>query len=210
MQNAVTQARAQVSFSLRNQGWHVSSPSFNLALSEGRTLSERAHCLDAGERALRPERAAKKESSTAQLKEALAAMSSIDRVEESKGVATMDHQHQHKDGAAGFAPELPEGYRLQVADIDAATEKRIRRKLDRVLILLVSLMYLVAFLDRGNIGNAQTAGMGKALGLSDAQYQVSLLGLEFSCAWSRRNKSERELTKRQNGAVALDNFLHSV
>lgn len=30
---------------------------------------------------------------------------------------------------------------------------------------------LVAFLDRSNIGNAQTAGMGKDLGFDDAEYQ---------------------------------------
>lgn len=31
----------------------------------------------------------------------------------------------------------------------------------------------MAFLDRANIGNAKTAGMNDALGLSDADYQVS-------------------------------------
>lgn len=30
---------------------------------------------------------------------------------------------------------------------------------------------LLAFLDRSNIGNAQTAGMGKSLGFSDSEYQ---------------------------------------
>lgn len=30
-----------------------------------------------------------------------------------------------------------------------------------------------AFIDRSNIGNAQTAGMGEDLGYDDAQYQVS-------------------------------------
>jgi hypothetical protein len=89
-------------------------------------------------------------------------------------IASMDHQHieRHEDGAAGFLPERPQDYRLQAADIDAATEKRIRYKMDRVLIVLVFMMYLVSFLDRSNIGNAQTAGMSKDLGFSDDQYQV--------------------------------------
>ncbi|KAF3761434.1 MFS general substrate transporter [Cryphonectria parasitica EP155] len=52
-----------------------------------------------------------------------------------------------------------------------ATERRLVRKLDRRLVVLAFLCYLAAFLDRSNIGNAQTAGMGKDLGLSDAQYQ---------------------------------------
>ncbi|KAI0021826.1 major facilitator superfamily transporter [Xylariomycetidae sp. FL0641] len=55
--------------------------------------------------------------------------------------------------------------------IDSVLERRVRRKIDRVLIPLVMGLYLVAFLDRSNIGNAQTAGMGKDLGFDDAQYQ---------------------------------------
>ncbi|KAI2633242.1 putative MFS transporter [Hypomontagnella submonticulosa] len=55
--------------------------------------------------------------------------------------------------------------------IDPAIEKRVRRKIDRVLIPLVMGLYLVAFLDRSNIGNAETAGMSKDLGFDDAHYQ---------------------------------------
>ncbi|OAA62634.1 major facilitator superfamily transporter [Niveomyces insectorum RCEF 264] len=45
------------------------------------------------------------------------------------------------------------------------------RKMDSVLVTLVFLSYLLGFLDRSNIGNAQTAGMGKDLGFDDSQYQ---------------------------------------
>ncbi|CAJ2504697.1 Uu.00g120910.m01.CDS01 [Anthostomella pinea] len=55
--------------------------------------------------------------------------------------------------------------------IDPLIEKQVRNKIDRVLIPLVMGLYLVAFLDRSNIGNAQTAGMGKDLGFDDEQYQ---------------------------------------
>ncbi|KAI3330208.1 major facilitator superfamily domain-containing protein [Ustulina deusta] len=55
--------------------------------------------------------------------------------------------------------------------IDLAVERRVVRKIDLHLIPLVTSLYLVAFLDRSNIGNAQLAGMGKDLGLSDDQYQ---------------------------------------
>ncbi|KFY68683.1 hypothetical protein V496_00896 [Pseudogymnoascus sp. VKM F-4515 (FW-2607)] len=37
--------------------------------------------------------------------------------------------------------------------------------------LMVELPYLLAFLDRSNIGNAQTTGMGKSLGFSDSEYR---------------------------------------
>ncbi|KAL1892502.1 hypothetical protein Sste5346_007012 [Sporothrix stenoceras] len=67
------------------------------------------------------------------------------------------------------APAVPDGYRF--VDIDPATEKRLLRKIDSVLVTLVFVCYLLGFLDRSNIGNAQTAGMGKDLGFDDAQYQ---------------------------------------
>lgn len=58
-------------------------------------------------------------------------------------------------------------------EIDAASEKRLVSKLDRRLVLLAFLCYMAAFLDRSNIGNAETAGMSKDLGFDNAQYQVS-------------------------------------
>ncbi|KAK0641096.1 major facilitator superfamily transporter [Cercophora newfieldiana] len=58
-----------------------------------------------------------------------------------------------------------------VYEIDAAVEKSLRRKLDRRLMSLLFTAYLLAFLDRSNIGNAQTAGMGESLGFDDEKYQ---------------------------------------
>ncbi|OTA56286.1 MFS general substrate transporter [Hypoxylon sp. EC38] len=55
--------------------------------------------------------------------------------------------------------------------IDPAVEKRVRNKIDRVLVPLVMGLYLVAFLDRSNIGNAETAGMSRDLGFDDPHYQ---------------------------------------
>lgn len=56
-------------------------------------------------------------------------------------------------------------------EFDAASEKRLVRKLDQRLVLVAFLCYLTAMLDRSNIGNAETAGMSEDLGMSDAQYQ---------------------------------------
>ncbi|KAI2636770.1 major facilitator superfamily domain-containing protein [Xylaria nigripes] len=55
--------------------------------------------------------------------------------------------------------------------IDPAMERRVVRKIDLHLIPLVMSLYLVAFLDRSNIGNAQVAGLSKDLHLSEGQYQ---------------------------------------
>ncbi|KAJ0123781.1 hypothetical protein J7T55_012250 [Diaporthe amygdali] len=50
-------------------------------------------------------------------------------------------------------------------------EERIAiRKLDWCLILLLGCLYLVSYIDRGNIGNAYTAGMGEEWGITSSQY----------------------------------------
>ncbi|KAJ3547216.1 hypothetical protein NM208_g1619 [Fusarium decemcellulare] len=46
----------------------------------------------------------------------------------------------------------------------------IRRKFDRHLLPLVCVLYVLSYLDRGNIGNAKTAGAQDDLGLSDSQW----------------------------------------
>jgi len=54
--------------------------------------------------------------------------------------------------------------------IDPELERQVRRKLDRNILPLVFALYLLAFLDRSNIGNARIAGMDKALGLTSDKY----------------------------------------
>ncbi|KAL2679132.1 hypothetical protein Neosp_009893 [[Neocosmospora] mangrovei] len=46
----------------------------------------------------------------------------------------------------------------------------IRRKFDRHVMPLVCVLYVLSYLDRGNIGNAKTAGAQDDLGLSDSQW----------------------------------------
>lgn len=83
----------------------------------------------------------------------------------------MKRDIQHNE--AGEKGDL-ESRRGLAGEIDEATEKRVRRKLDRVVLSLTFLAYLCAFLDRSNVGNAETAGMGEDLGFDDPHYQVSL------------------------------------
>ncbi|SCO39782.1 probable permease of the major facilitator superfamily [Fusarium fujikuroi] len=49
-------------------------------------------------------------------------------------------------------------------------EQKALRKLDWCLIPLVGSLYLVSYIDRGNIGNAYTAGMGKQWGITSNDY----------------------------------------
>ena len=48
--------------------------------------------------------------------------------------------------------------------------KQVLRKMDLHLIPMLSLLYLLAFLDRGNIGNARIEGLDKDLKLTGGQY----------------------------------------
>lgn len=54
--------------------------------------------------------------------------------------------------------------------IDAALERKVRRKLDTQVVPLVAALYLFAFLDRSNIGNARIAGFERDLKLTGDQY----------------------------------------
>ncbi|EED22082.1 MFS transporter, putative [Talaromyces stipitatus ATCC 10500] len=54
--------------------------------------------------------------------------------------------------------------------IDPVIEKRVVRKLDRRLPVLTGFMFLLSYLDRSNIGNAQIAGMKKDLHLDGGKY----------------------------------------
>lgn len=72
-----------------------------------------------------------------------------------------------EDASRAENPALVE----QAQWVDPNLEKRIVRKLDWNLLSLVSVLYLLAFLDRSNIGNAKVAGMQEDLSLSDGDYQ---------------------------------------
>ncbi|KAI9744824.1 MAG: hypothetical protein M1818_001749 [Claussenomyces sp. TS43310] len=53
---------------------------------------------------------------------------------------------------------------------DAVAESRVRRELDRHMMPLFFVLYMLAFLDRSNISNAEIAGMPEALQLIGDQY----------------------------------------
>ncbi|KAK5124459.1 hypothetical protein LTR85_001676 [Meristemomyces frigidus] len=67
--------------------------------------------------------------------------------------------------------------------MDPALEKRVLRKLDWNLVPLVSVLYLLAFLDRSNIGNAKIAGMQEDLHLSSGDYDwlLTIFYISYIC-----------------------------
>ena len=94
-------------------------------------------------------------------------------------IASAEHEPPQDSKSPASRDSSPE----RSVEIDAATERRLVRKLDRRLVLLAFLCYMAAFLDRSNIGNAETAGMSKDLGFDNAQYQVSQPVISRLAGW---------------------------
>ncbi|KAG2220157.1 hypothetical protein INT45_013855, partial [Circinella minor] len=67
---------------------------------------------------------------------------------------------------AGLPPSLDE--------IDSKIEARIRRKYDLRIMPIVTLIYLMAFIDRSNMGNARVLGMEDELDLSGYRFNLAL------------------------------------
>ncbi|SPN96594.1 related to allantoate permease [Cephalotrichum gorgonifer] len=59
-------------------------------------------------------------------------------------------------------------------DAEAARDKKLVKKLDWKILPWLCFLYLLAFLDRTNIGNAKIAGLSEDLGLSTYQYNATL------------------------------------
>ncbi|KAI1353459.1 major facilitator superfamily domain-containing protein [Xylaria sp. FL0043] len=62
--------------------------------------------------------------------------------------------------------------------VDAAAERALCRKFDFRLLPVLAIMYLFNALDKGNLGNAQTAGLSKDLNFADGQYNL-IVGIFF-------------------------------
>ena len=71
------------------------------------------------------------------------------------------------DEASAMSPPLQVQY-------DEATEARVRRKLDWNMMPIFFVLYMLAFLDRSNIGNAVLAGMSRDLNFKGNDYTDSL------------------------------------
>ena len=59
-------------------------------------------------------------------------------------------------------------------ELDGINEKALIRKIDYRLVPWLSLLYLLSFLDRTNIGNAALFGLRTAIGIDVTQYNTCL------------------------------------
>ncbi|KAF7336987.1 MFS domain-containing protein [Mycena venus] len=57
---------------------------------------------------------------------------------------------------------------------DSVSERTVWFKIDRWIIPVITIFYLLSFLDRTNIGNARIAGLQKDLNMSNKEYTIAL------------------------------------
>jgi hypothetical protein len=78
---------------------------------------------------------------------------------------------------------LATGQNVTLASFAHLDEKKILRKMDMRLIPMLALLYLLSFLDRGNIGNARIEGLVEDLNMSGPQYNWCLTVFFFPYAF---------------------------
>ncbi|RBR04157.1 hypothetical protein FVER53590_13882 [Fusarium verticillioides] len=103
-----------------------------------------------------------------------------------------EHADAHDAAARGHLATDEHGN--PIATFDAEAEKKLRRKLDWYILPSVTILYLMCFVDRANIGNARLAGLEEDLGLAGYDYNILLtvfyasyivfeLPLNMVCKW---------------------------
>ncbi|KXT09413.1 hypothetical protein AC579_8437 [Pseudocercospora musae] len=76
---------------------------------------------------------------------------------------------------AKYKPGLTEDERNWLNNIDLKEASRIYHKVDLRLVPMLALLYLIAHLDRANIGNAKIEGLEASLGMTGNDYNIALM-----------------------------------
>ncbi|KAI0129659.1 major facilitator superfamily domain-containing protein [Xylariales sp. AK1849] len=102
-----------------------------------------------------------------------------DSLKDDNDSAEAAHRHKNVHGAAekGFA--ATDRYGAPLVHFDKAAEKRLRWKIDLMVIPLISILYLFCFIDRANIGNARLAGLEADLGMTGIYDYNTLLSIFY-------------------------------
>lgn len=105
----------------------------------------------------------------------------VTALEKNDGVTHQQHHRHHTNGSVSSSrspfPTEKSGHlhhdpEWTGADVDFShiDGKKVLRKMDLRLIPMLSILYLLAFLDRGNIGNAKIEHMLEDLHMTGPQY----------------------------------------
>ncbi|RYP58599.1 hypothetical protein DL769_008886 [Monosporascus sp. CRB-8-3] len=84
----------------------------------------------------------------------------------------LDRKDLRSAAERGFA--ATDKYGVSLVEFDKEAERRLRNKLDLMIIPTVSILYLFCFIDRANIGNARLAGLERDLNLQGNDYNILL------------------------------------
>lgn len=82
-----------------------------------------------------------------------------------------------KGETADAVPALHGGAQAEALAERVKIEKRLKLKLDCLLLPLIFLIYVLNYLDRNSISQARLSGLEDDLGLSDTQYQTSIMSV---------------------------------
>ncbi|KAI0394933.1 MFS general substrate transporter [Xylariaceae sp. FL0594] len=77
-------------------------------------------------------------------------------------------------GAAERGVVITDNHGDSLVRFDHEAERKLRNKLDYMVVPTVSILYLFCFIDRANVGNARLAGFEKDLGLKGYDYNIIL------------------------------------
>lgn len=91
-------------------------------------------------------------------------------VEEKVDVEKMAVIHQERLHANGLTSEDADF----LANFSDEARNKVLRKVDWRLIPMLLILYLITYVDKTNIGNAQIEGLNKSLHLTGTQYNVAL------------------------------------
>ena len=103
--------------------------------------------------------------------------SSMAEKDEFNGGSLKDTEQQLEVADASSGEELhtvEKGYTDVLVDLPPEEGKRVLRKVDYRLVPLLAFLYLVAFVDRSNIGNAKIAGLEDDLNLAGLRWNTAV------------------------------------
>lgn len=95
---------------------------------------------------------------------------------------------ENKNNMALDTEKLGADEASQGLQVDPQQEKKLLRKLDMYLAPIMTIVFLTAYLDRSNIGNAASAGMLEDIGMTNEQ-------LGSKSKPDKHNTSKRALTQ---------------
>lgn len=91
----------------------------------------------------------------------------------SLSMSSSDHQLSDYDKGSKSEQEIS-GAEISLPSADPAAVKRLLRKCDLHVVPPLFMIFLMAFLDRTNIGNARIQGLEASLGMKGSDYNIAL------------------------------------